>query len=51
MVNKYVMSPYTPYHPRYICIGVETKDVNVAKEGAEGTTHTYTSIQTRTTPM
>ena len=25
MANKYVKNPYTPHHPRYICIGVETK--------------------------
>ena len=50
MANKYVKSPYTPHHPRYIRIGVKTKYVNVAKEGAKGATHTYTSVQTQTTP-
>ena len=50
MANKYAKGPYTPHHPRYISIGVETKYVNVAKEGAKGTTHAYTSVQTRTTP-
>ena len=50
MANKYVRSPYNPHHPRYISIGVETKYVNVAKEGAKGTTLTYKSVQTGTTP-
>ena len=50
MANKYVKSPYTPHHHRWIRIGVETKYVEVAKEGAKGATQTYTSVQTRTTP-
>ena len=50
MANKYVKSPYTPHHPRYISIGVGTKYVNIAKEGTKGTTHAYTSVQPGTTP-
>ena len=37
MANKYVRTPYTPDYPRYICIGAETKYVNVSNEGAKGT--------------
>ena len=51
MANKYVTSPCIPHHPRYTGIGVETKYVYVAKEGAEGTTQIYTCIHTRTTPI
>ena len=51
MANKYDMSRSIPHHPRYICIRVETKYVYVANEGDEGTTHTYTCIHTRTTPV
>ena len=50
MVNKYVTSPYTLHHPHNVSIGEETKYVEIAKEGAKGTTHAYTSVQTRTTP-
>ena len=50
MANKYVRSPYTPHHPHNVNIGEETKYVKIAKEGAKGTTHAYTSVQTQTTP-
>ena len=50
MANKYVKSPYTPHHPHNVSIDVETKYVEIAKEGAKETTHAYTSVQTQTTP-
>ena len=50
MADKYVKSPYTPHHPHNVIIRVETKYVKIAKEGTKGTTHAYTSEQTRTTP-
>ena len=49
MPNKYVKNPYTTHHPHNASIGVETKYVKNAKEGARRTTHAYTSVQTRTT--
>ena len=50
MADKYVKSPYTLHHPHNMSMGVKTKYVTIAKEGAKGTTHAYTSEQTRTTP-
>ena len=50
MVDKYVKSPYTPHHSHNVSKRVETKYVKIAKDGAKGTTHAYTSGQTRTTP-
>ena len=45
MANKYVTSPCTPYIPRYMCVGEETK--YVVKEGAKGTTpHTRAKSDT-----
>ena len=50
MTNKYVTSPCIPHHPRYICIGVETK--YVAKEGTEGATpQTKTNNETTARAM
>ena len=50
MANKHVKSPYTPHHPQNVSIDVETKYVKISKEGAKGTTHARTSVQTRPTP-
>ena len=50
MANKYVKSTYTPHHCHNVSIHVETKYVQIVKEGAKGTAHAYTSVQTRTKP-
>ena len=44
-------TPRTTPQRKHRCGPVDTKCVKNAKEGVKGTTHAYTSVQTRTPPM